>query len=804
MSDDLLTELTLDEKASLTAGRDIWHLPGIDRVGIVPLKMSDGPSGVRGERFNTRRSLAFACGMAAGSTWDVDLIGRYGEALAGEARSKGVHLLLGPTICIPRTPLAGRTFESLAEDPHLTSRLTVAYVRGVQSGGVGACVKHFACNDQEHERMTISAEVDERTLREVHLPAFEAAVGEAGVWAVMSAYNKLNGIYCGEQPDLLGRILKDEWGFDGIVVSDWFGTHSTVDATVAGLDIEMPGPGAYLGPKLAAAATAGEVDEAVVDEHAARILRLIERTGALGGTELADEAEDDDPARRRLARELTVAGSVLLRNHGVLPLAPTVERVAVIGPHGDHLETGGGGSSSVTPLVDTSPVDELAARLPDAEVTYDIGCRLDLGHSPMSPRLLSDGLALTYFASDDDDADILGQETAYQPRFVAFGDPAPGVPVRSLTMRAEGTLTPDHTGDWTIGMANTGDARLLLDGDVLVDNIGVESGTTFYGLGCDPRFADVALEAGRRYQVTIELGSNGVPAAGFELYATAPETAGDLDRAVAAAAESDVAIVVVGANPQAESEGHDRRDLRLLGGQDELVAAVAAANPNTVVVLNAGSPVEMPWIDDVAAVLNVWYPGEEGAAALADMLVGAAEPGGRLPITFPRHVADGATSTPERYPGVDGRVHYEEGLLVGYRHFDAHDVDPLFAFGHGLSYTTFSYGDVEVDGTAPAVTMRVPVTNTGDRAGTEVVQVYVGFADRDEQRPIRQLGGFAKATLAAGETTAVEVVVDERAFSRWDVGSHGWVVDAGTYEVWVGSSSRDLHATTSVVATGLG
>jgi len=331
--DDVAAQLTLGELASLTAGRDVWHLPAIDRLGIGALKMSDGPSGVRGERVGHRRSLAFPCGMAVGASWDVDLVSRYGTALAEEAGTKGVHLLLGPTVCIPRTPLAGRTFESFAEDPHLSARLTVAYVRGVQEKGVGCCVKHFACNDQEQERMSISAEVDERTLREIHLPSFEAAVQEAGTWAVMSAYNKLNGAYCSEHPDLLGRILKDEWLFDGVVVSDWWGTHSTVEAASAGLDIEMPGPARHLGAVLEAAAGRGEIGPEVVAEHARRVLRLIERCGVLDGTTAAAEGEDDDDGRRALAHELVVSSTVLLKNEGVLPLRTVdLRRVALIGP----------------------------------------------------------------------------------------------------------------------------------------------------------------------------------------------------------------------------------------------------------------------------------------------------------------------------------------------------------------------------------------------------------------------------------------------------------------------------------------
>ncbi len=319
----LVGAMTLDEKASLTAGANMWYLPPVERLGIPALKVSDGPSGVRGDSLIGRRSLSLPCGMAIGSTWNPDLVRQLGDVLAAEARSKNVHVLLGPTVCIVRTPLAGRTFESFSEDPLLTARIAGAYVSGVQAGGVACCIKHFACNDQEHERMTISAEVDERTLREIHLVAFEHAVQEAGVWSVMTAYNKVNGVYCGEQPDLIGGVLRREWGFDGLVMSDWFGTHSTAPAALAGLDLEMPGPSAWLGPSLAAAVRAGEVDESVVDGQVRHVLRLMGRVGILGGNETSsDELEEDDPGRRAVARRVAAEGTVLLVNDGLLPLDP--------------------------------------------------------------------------------------------------------------------------------------------------------------------------------------------------------------------------------------------------------------------------------------------------------------------------------------------------------------------------------------------------------------------------------------------------------------------------------------------------
>jgi beta-glucosidase len=794
----VLAQLSLDEKASLTAGRDVWHLPAIEGVGLGALKMSDGPSGVRGERIGQRRSLAFACGMAAGATWDVDLLSRYGTALAAEARSKGVHLLLGPTVCIPRMPLAGRTFESFAEDPCLSARLTVAYIRAVQAGGVGCCVKHFACNDQEHERMTISAEVDERTLREIHLPSFEAAVREAGTWAVMSAYNKLNGIHCAEHPQLLGAILKDEWQFDGVVVSDWWGTHSTLEAASAGLDIEMPGPGRHLGALLAAAAERGEIDPAVIDEHARRVLVLAERCGALDGVGGGAEAEDDDESRRALARELVESSCVLLKNEGVLPLVgDKLRRVALIGPNAAWLEVGGGGSAAVTALRETSLLDELRAHLPDAEVVHAEGCRIDRGLAPIDARLLGEGLALDYFVGGDLDGAPVGRDRVRTGQFIAWGDPVPGVSVRDFSLRARGTLTPDVSGTWQVAIANTGTARLVIDGRAVIDNARPVRGLSLLmGDGEPMEPTDVELEAGRPYELVVEFESGHSAIAGFQLVAARPAVEGSMERAAAAAQAADVAVVVIGSNRHWETEGRDRADLRLVGEQDELVRRVAAANPNMVVVVNAGSPVEMPWAERVGAILMLWYPGEEGAPALARILTGAAEPGGRLPITFPARLEDSAAHG--WYPGSDGRVVYGEGTLVGYRHFDARGLEPAFCFGHGLSYTSFDYGPPSLTVEGRRVSIALEVTNTGLRKGSDVVQVYVSDLEASVPRAPRELKGFAKVDLGPGETTTVELALDDRSFAFWDVSTHDWRVEPGTFEIAVGRSSRDIRHVANV------
>jgi len=793
----LLASMSLDEKASFTAGEDMWHLPAIDRLGIGRLKVSDGPSGVRGQYIGTRQSLSFPCGLAAGATWDVELIERYGGAIAQEARAKGVHVVLGPTVCIPRMPLAGRTFESFSEDPLLSAGVTSAYVRGVQRGGVGCCVKHFACNDQEHERMTISAEVDERTLREVHLRPFEAAVRDAGVWAVMSAYNRVNGTYCGEHPHLLGEILKGEWGFDGVVMSDWFGTHGTLEAAIAGLDVEMPGPPRHLGRHLADAVRDGRLDEGVVDDKARRVLRLAVRTGLLDHPPSDSEPQDPDvTARRAIARELAIESTVLLRNDGVLPLDPAVRQVAVIGPNADLLVTGGGGSASFVPRRFVSFVDELRARLPGAAIVYERGCGIARWLPAVDPRLLVDGLHVEYFANDRFEGEPVGHDIARTGFCRMLGSPSPDVDAGEVSLRARGVLRPEVSGPWTLGLGRGGPGRLLVDGRVVVD---AQDGGVAAG--------EVELAAGEDHELVIEVAATPTQVPGFDLRAARPAVADELDRAVDTAAAADVAVVVVGLDPGWEREGKDRPDLRLPGAQEDLVRAVITANPRTVVVVNAGAPVDLACASGAAALLTVWYPGEEGAAALAAVLTGAAEPAGRLPITFPARVEDLAAHG--WYPGTEGRVTYGEGLFVGYRHYEAAGIEPAFCFGHGLGYTTFEQlgATVQVrDGTA---VVRVEVANRGDRPGAEVVQVYARpAADGDgaasaPRLPV-QLAAFAKVRLDAGSRTTVELPVDERALSWWDPAAGRWRLADGTVELRVGSSSRAIHHRLALDVTSRG
>ena len=786
-----LTSVPLAERAALTAGSDFWHTAAAPTLGLGSLHVTDGPNGARGATWGSTTSSCLPCGTALAASWDTDLVERIGRVLGAEARGKGAGVLLAPTVNIHRYPLAGRNFECFSEDPLLSAQTAVAYIRGVQSEGVGCAVKHFVCNDQERDRMTVDVEVDERTLREIYLPPFEAAVREADVYAVMSAYNKLAGLHCSENPDLLERILRDEWGFEGVVVSDWFGTHST-EAIAMGLDLEMPGPAAFLGEHLLAAVIEGRITQDRVDTAAGRVARLIARTtGGQLGTRAIESAAV-------AAREAAIAGAVLLRNDGVLPLPATPLRVALLGPYADRLTPQGGGAAEVTPPYVVSPLEALRVR-PGVEVRCEQGCALPGQVRQIDPRLLSVGdrtgvLSVEYFAGPALLGEVVSTELFHQTRLIWTGPPA-GVADGLYSARARATFTPDTSGIWRFGVVSAGTSRLLLDGRVVCDNTDPQPGDTFFGMGSTEITADLMLEAGRSYQLLAEFASTDgpMPLGGLQLGAELVPAADACARAAAAAAAADIAIIVVGSDSRWETEGTDRASMLLPGEQDALIAAVAAANPRTIVVLNCGSPVEMPWATDVAAVLQLWYPGQEGGTALADILFGDAEPGGRLPVTLPRMLEDSPTHASYVAEVSDGSARYLEGLHVGYRHYDAHEVEPRFCFGHGLSYTTFAYGELEIEERDEAVHVRLQLSNTGSRAGSEVVQLYVQPPRGTVTRPVQELKAFQKVRLAPGESTTVELTLPDRAFAHWDIAAHDWQVEPGTYQLLVGASSRDIR-----------
>ena len=797
-----LEKLTRQEKARLLGGAELWQTRSVPRLGIPALRLSDGPTGVRGSGLSGgARAACFPCGSALAATWNPELVGRLGAALAEEARTKGAHVVLGPTVNLHRHPFGGRHFEGYSEDPWLTGRIAVALVRGLQDAGVGACIKHFVCNDSEFERHTISSEIDERTLRELYLAPFEAAVREADVASVMGAYNRVNGTHACEHPELLRHILKEEWGFRGFVVSDWFATQSTVAAARDGLDLEMPGPARFLDEKLVAAVEAGEVPDAAIDEAATRLLEALVRWGALETDPDAEERGVDRPEHRSLARELATDAIVLLRNEGgMLPLAPeAIGCLAVVGPNARPALIQGGGSSRVDPHRAVSPLAGLRERLGE-RVVHERGCTNHRTLPPLEASLFGlDHFEVQFFHADEPGAEPVRRQRIDRLDLSALGSFARELdPKRGFRARIVATLDPPETGRYRFGLVVGGRARLLLDGQELVECWqSWQPGESFYGTGSAERSAEIALEAGRPVELEVLYASEGARGiVGLRCGAGLPEPEDLLERAVAAAAGADAAVVVVGLNADWETEGRDRESLALPGRQVELVRRVAEANPRTVVVVNAGAPVALPFLEEVPAVLQLWYPGQEGGHALADVLFGVADPGGRLPTTWPVRVED-VPSHPH-YPGAAGRVVYGEGVFMGYRGYDAAGREPLLPFGHGLSYAEFAYGDLRLERECVArgepVRAAVEVRNVSARAGREVVQLYLGDLEARLARPPRELKAFRKIGLQPGESRTVSFELEERALAFWDADAHAWCAEPGGFELCVGRSSRDLRA----------
>jgi beta-glucosidase len=816
-----LAELTLVEKLRLLGGADFWHTNAIERVGIPALHLSDGPSGVRGERSVGTTSVAFPCGAAIGATFDVEAASRLGAALADESLDRGVHVLLGPTVNLHRHPLGGRHFESYSEDPVLSARLAVAYVKALQAGGVAATVKHFVANDTEFERHTISSDVAERVLRELYHVPFEATVTEAGAWAIMSSYNKVNGTYAAEHKGLLASTLRAEWGFDGVVVSDWFGARSTVLSALAGLDLEMPGPPIHYGDALGHAVEAGEVPKTVIDEHVRRLLRLMIRTGALspGTTPARRRTPTSTIAERQaIARELVSSSFVLLQNEGnLLPFGlHSGQTLAVIGPNAASTAGQGGGSARVNPQQQRSVLDALRDRLEPAgiHVVHERGCVTWVGTPPLEGEFRLEYYNGSGFDSEDFDGRVRHTDAARVGSFTWLGDPAPpdsGLRAGAWVLRAHITLVPEDAGSWTFSLTQVGKARLMVDGETVVDARGeLGKGKGFFGLASENLSAAADLEAGRSYEIVVEYSPNpGIPVGGLMIGAIPPVGSDDelMRRAEALASKADAVICVVGTSPEWETEGHDRAIMDLPGLQNHLVQRLTVANPRTCVLVNAGSPVTMGWAADVPAVAQIWFGGEQVGEGVADVLLGDADPGGRLPMTIPHRLSD--TPAFKYYPGADGHAPYGEGLLIGYRHYDTNGVEPHFAFGHGLSYTTFELGSLETDVVAPLrssagqplppgldgepiVSVSATVTNAGNRAGTEVVQCYVSDLGHHDGEPVQQLRAFGKVVLEPGASAQIEFRLSERDFARYDETAGGWVTAPGNYGVRFGRSSADL------------
>ncbi|MEU4273931.1 glycoside hydrolase family 3 C-terminal domain-containing protein [Streptomyces tanashiensis] len=800
-----LGKLDLDAKTRLLAGQDMWSLPALPEIGLQSLVMSDGPIGVRGVRWTADDpSVALPSPTALAAAWDPALARRAGRLLAQEARRKGVHVLLAPTVNLHRTPLGGRHFEAYSEDPYLTGAIGTGYVQGVQDGGVGTTVKHYVANDAETDRFTVDNRIAPRPLRELYLAPFEAIVENAHPWGIMTAYNQVNGVTMTEHHNLVNEVLRGEWGFDGCNVSDWMAARSTTGDIAGGLDVAMPGPGTVYGAALAAAVRAGEVEESAVDTAVRNVLRLAARVGALEG---APPVVTEHPAAidgDALAREIARRGFVLVRNeNGALPLKHGT--VALSGAAARDARVLGGGSAQVFPDHVVSPLDGLAAALPEDALTYTVGA------DPSEELAPADQGFTLRARCRDAEGRLLGEGSLPNGQVQWIGDDLPeGVTHQTLaSVEVFGTFTPRESGEHAFGTRGLGAFTLAVAGETLFDGtqvMGPETDPFEAFFGSPVERAKVVLTAGETVEVSLlhtldkEFAAP-LPAVMFSFVHLGPRRDPDelIAEAVEAARAADTAVVVVATTERVESEGFDRKDLALPGRQDDLVRAVAAANPNTVVVVNAGSPVELPWREDVAAILLSWFPGQEGGAALADVLTGAEEPGGRLPTTWPVALAD--VPVTEVTP-TDGELHYTEGVFIGYRAWDKAGAVPAYPFGHGLGYTRWSYDSL----VAAPDRATVRITNTGDRPGRETVQIYLapvatvptGAPSATVERPARWLAGFASVEAAPGETVETEIALPRRAFEIWDEEKNGWTLVTGAYEVVAAHSLTDARLTATL------
>lgn len=825
--DAALSSMTLNEKCQLLAGKSTWRTHAFPDLGIPQIKMSDGPNGVRGEGHGGSGTpgVVVPSGITLGATWDPELLEEIGSLLGTECRRKGAHVLLGPNVNLHRTPIGGRTFECYSEDPELSGELAIAYVRGVQRHDVAVTVKHFVCNDTEIERMSVDVRVGERALRELYLRPFERAIKEADAWGIMSAYNRLNGEFCAHNNRLLTNILRDEWGFDGFVVSDWFGVHNTVGAATGGLNLEMPGPARIYGDKLVDAVDKGEVTVQTVDGLVSDLLRLANRVKASERSADVIEESVDDPAERALTRRAAISGTVLLRNQpvdgvAVLPFDNSaITTIAVIGPNADVDRSMGGGSASLTPFGHKTLLSALTARIgpgtpTNAKIRYEPGVRIDRLTPVLRRRQLRQpngepGLRISYVNGVDWDGEMVIEQPSPSSLVRFFGSTPEGINPRAFSARIEGTFIPDSDGTHVVGVVTTGPVLVEADTgngftEVVADRLmELPRSEEFFGYGSVEVTASIECTAGEPVPLSIKWSSaagNGFAA--IRVGIRSPEPADLLDRAVAAAAEADVAVVMVGTNDEWETEGFDRTTMDLPGRQDELVRRVVEVNPRTAVIVNAGSPVTMDWAtgsgpESASAILTPFFAGQEQAEALTDILLGVADPGGRLPITIPARMADHPALTHHR-PDHDGDGRstqtYGESLFVGYRSYDARNLATRFPFGHGLSYGTATWAEPEVSSsninTDGHVSVIVPVTAGPDRAATVVVQGYVAPIAPSATRPPKELRAWAKASVAAGETHQLELTFGPDAFHHWDTASDGWIVEPGDYDIILSESSE--------------
>ncbi|CAG7924227.1 unnamed protein product [Penicillium olsonii] len=804
----LLKQLTQEEKVSLLAGEDFWHTVAIPRLGIPSIRVSDGPNGVRGTRFfSSVPAACLPCGTAIGATFDRDLAVEVGHILAAEAKAKGAHVILGPTINIARGPLGGRGFESYSEDPVLSGILAGHYCKGLKERNISATLKHFVCNDQEHERMAVNSIVTDRAMREIYLLPFQIAIALGSPEAIMTAYNKVNGVHAAENKTLLQDILRGEWDWDGLVMSDWFGTYSTSEAVLAGLDLEMPGSPRWRGAALTHALAANKIPLAAFNDRVRAVLELVKKASNSGVPERAPETQLNRPEDQSLLRKIASEAIVLLKNdENILPLDQT-KKIAIIGPNARIATYCGGGSAALNPYYTVTPFDGISASA-QGEVKFAQGV---YGHQmlPLLGKKLCTHDGLAGFALDiyNDSPNVADRKPIEQRHetdsMIIFMDYKHPDLEPVWFADAEGYFTPEESGVYDFGLTVQGTAKMYVDGNLLINNADVQTpGTSFFGSGTVEETASLELQAGKKYKILVQWGCGKtatfkVPGVvdfghgGFRFGACKRLSPQDgIAEAARVASEVDQVVLIAGLSAEWESEGEDRSHMDLPPHSNELISNVLDANPNTAIVVQSGTPVEMPWVSKAKAILHAWYGGNETGNAIADVVFGDVNPSGKLPLTFPRRLKDNPTFFNYRSEG--GRVLYGEDVYVGYRYYDGLDMETLFPFGHGLSYTTFEVSDLEVAVKGEGQSqIKCQVRNTGSKAGAEVLQVYVAPISPPIKRPVKELKEFHKCFIEATSEKTVTIPLDLiRATSYWDEKSGSWCSHSGVYKIMVGTSSR--------------
>ncbi len=785
---DLLGRLTLKEKISLLGGTGFATKP-IERLGIPELKMSDGPLGVR-----WGSSSAFPSGICMAATWDTSLINKIGKSIGEELKGKGRDVILGPCVNIARIPQGGRNFESFGEDPYLTSRMAVSYIEGVQSEGVAATVKHFAANNQEYERTFVNVKIDKRALNEIYLRAFKAAVKEAKVKCVMSAYNKVNGEYCSENDYLLKTKLKDDWKFSGLVMSDWGAVHSSIPTANGGLNLEMP-EGTYLNDStLFDAVKNGIVKESTIDDKIKRILKVMFELGLFDKKDVPQPDLINTKEHQQVALQTATEGIVLLKNENdILPLKiKKIKTIAVIGSGAVNARVGGGGSSMVNPIFDVSPLTALKERIGDkVNISYAEGVQLNGDGSyidssffylPGKPE--EHGIETEFFNNQNLEGVPILRRIDKEINF-NWGNEAPfeGFRSENYSIRWTALLKPAKTGNYILDVTSDDGSRLFLDGKLVIDD--------WSDHAAEVHSCKVKLVAGKSYLIKYEFYQNGGDA--IAKFGWRPPNEDLIKEAVSLAKKSDIVIIFAGTSKFFESEGFDRSNLDLPNDQVKLIKALTKVNKNVVVVLNSGSPVLMNnWLNNIDGLLEAWFGGEEIGNAIADVLVGNYNPSGKLPVTFPQRWKD--CSAYKSYKAQDSVSEYSDGIFVGYRHFDRYNTAPLFPFGFGLSYTKFSYKDLKIAPESGGKKFKIyfTITNTGKLDGTEVPQLYLGMLKSKVERPVKELKAFGRFTLKPGESRHVEFVINKNVLDYFDDQKNDWQFEPGKVKVMIGSSSRDI------------